>query len=35
LGVGLGLIASGLEFCDAFLQRRVVEVGDAAFDGPI
>lgn len=32
LGVGLGLIASGLKFCDPFFQRRVVEVGDSAFD---
>ena len=35
LGVGLRLVADRLEACDALLQRRVVEIGDAGLDGVI
>ena len=34
-GVGLRLIADRLEVCNALLQRRVVEIGNAGFDGAI
>ncbi|HUZ14541.1 MAG TPA: hypothetical protein VMU93_17065 [Caulobacteraceae bacterium] len=32
LRVGLSLVASGLQLSDPFLQRRIVQVGHAAFD---
>ena len=35
LGVGLGLIADGLQAGDAVLQRRVVQIGDAVLDGVV
>ena len=35
VGVGLGLIADGLEAGDAVLEGRVVQVGDAVFDGVV
>ena len=35
LGVGLRLIADGLEAVDAVLERRVVQVGDARLDGVV
>ncbi len=35
VGVGLGLIANGLQAGDALLQGRVVQVRDAGLDGVI
>jgi hypothetical protein len=35
LGIGLRLIADGLEAVDAVLERRVVQVGDARLDGVV
>ncbi len=35
LGVGLGLIADGLQAGDALLHRRVVQVSDPGLDGII
>jgi len=34
-GICLGLIPNGLEAANAFLQRRVVQIGDAGLDGVI
>ena len=35
LGAGLSVIADGLEAVDAVLERRIVQIGDARFDGVI
>ena len=35
LGIGLGLIADGLEAVDTVLERRVVQVGDACLNGVV
>jgi hypothetical protein len=35
LGIGLRLIADGLEAVDTVLERRVVQVGDARLDGVV
>jgi hypothetical protein len=35
LGIGLRLIADGLQAVDAVLERRVVQVGDACLDGVV
>ncbi len=35
LGIGLRLIADGLETVDTVLERRVVQVGDARLDGVV
>ncbi|WP_030540348.1 MULTISPECIES: hypothetical protein [Alphaproteobacteria] len=35
VGVGPGLIADDLEAGDAFLERRVVKIGDARLDGVV
>ncbi|MDD2876268.1 MAG: hypothetical protein PHT60_03460 [Acidiphilium sp.] len=35
LGIGLRLIADGLEAVDAVLERRVVQVGDTRLDGVV
>ena len=35
VGVGLGLIADGLQACDALRERWVVQIGDASLDGVI
>ncbi|WP_029312248.1 MULTISPECIES: hypothetical protein [Acidiphilium] len=35
LGIGLRLIADGLQAVDAVLERRVVQVGDARLDGVV
>ena len=35
LGIGLGLIADGLEAIDPIFQRRVVQIGHARLDGVI
>ena len=35
LGIGLRLIADGLQAVDAILERRVVQVGDARLDGVV
>jgi len=35
VGVGLGLVAYRLQTGDAFLQGRVVQIGDASLDGVI
>jgi hypothetical protein len=35
IGVGLGLVADGVQADDALLERRIVQVGDAGLDGVI
>jgi hypothetical protein len=35
LGIGLRLIADGLQAVDTVLKRRIVQVGDARLDGVI
>ncbi|MGE4340217.1 MAG: hypothetical protein AB7E55_30330 [Pigmentiphaga sp.] len=35
VGVGLGLIADGLEAVDTIFQSRVVQIGNTCFDGVI